>query len=429
MVSGKVVALGVAVVLALAGVVVFLVVSSSPSGPSEPAKPFAVFTVDGQTITVGGPRDKVLLVDFSGIVCDPCRLAEVALRELHPVYSDRVEFLSVFIGWGGGGADNASILSFRSSEAAAGRPIPWHLATAALTMQTDYGVVTIPDMFVIDQRGFVVHEWKGAVGVHPTEGVRSDLPPALERAIAGNATPINVTSLSIPALLVVAAFLSFFSPCSFPVLPAFMTYYLKEDAKGAKASNAVAAGRGFLASLGIVAVYGLIAIIIAAAGFAAQAIVKWLPPIIGVVLIVLAVLTLLPFQYHFLTRPFIALKQKLVARFGGKWTPGLGAKLFSFGVGYGAAGFACVAPPFIGAVLNASALGSMDQAIVGLVLYVSIVISLMVTITVALHIAGDRALRRVKAWAGAMKYVSAVALIIAGLYLIWLFLAAYVFSG
>ena len=226
-----------------------------------------------------------------------------------------------------------------------------------------------------------------------------------------------------------AAFLSFFSPCSFPVLPAFMAYYLKEDAKGAKASNAVAAGRGFLASLGIVTVYGIIAVVVAAAGFAAQAVVKWLPPVIGVVLIVLAVLTLLPFQYHFLTRPFIALKQRIAARFGGRWEPGLGAKLFAFGAGYGAAGFACVAPPFIGAVLNASAIGSPEQAVLGLALYILIVIGLMVGITVALHMAGDRALQKVKAWSGAMKYVSAVALIIAGSYLLWLFLTAYVFSG
>jgi cytochrome c-type biogenesis protein len=426
--SGKVAAVAVVVTIALASVGVFWVVSSAPPNPASPARAFTIFGVDGETITVDGPRDNVLVLDFSGIVCDPCRLTEIAIREMYPVYSDRVQFVSAFIGWGGGGADNASILAFRSAEASRGRPIPWSLATAALTMQTDYGVVTIPDIFVIDRRGYVVFEWKGTVGVNPTTGVRNDLPPALNRAIAGTATPIDVASLSIPALLVVAALLSFFSPCSFPVLPAFMTYYLKEDAKGAKASKAVAASRGFLASLGIVSVYGIIAVVITALGFAAQAVVKWLPPVIGVLLIVLAILTLLPFQYHWLTRPFVALKQKIAARLTGGRTPGLGAKLFAFGMGYGAAGFACVAPPFIGAVLNASALGSPDQAILGLVLYVLIVISLMVTITVALHVAGDRALQKVKAWSGAMKYISAVALIIAGVYLIWLFLAAYVLA-
>jgi len=145
----------------------------------------------------------------------------------------------------------------------------------------------------------------------------------------------------------------------------------------------------------------------------------------GVVLITFGILALLPFQYHWLTRPFIALKNKIAAQFGGKWQPGTRTKLFAFGAGYGAAGFACVAPPFIGAVLNASALGAPDQAFLGLGLYVAIVIALMVSVTVALHVAGDRALKKIRAWSAAMKYVSAAALIIAGGYLLYLFYVAY----
>ena len=141
-------------------------------------------------------------------------------------------------------------------------------------MQTDYGVETLPHAFVIDGEGYVNLEWAATVGVSPTDSARANLRPAIERALAGTGTRIDVTSLSVPVLLVVAAFLSFFSPCSFPVLPAFMAYYLKEDAKGAKASNAVAAGRGFLASLGIVTVYGIIAVVVAGAGFAGQALVN-----------------------------------------------------------------------------------------------------------------------------------------------------------
>jgi len=149
----------------------------------------------------------------------------------------------------------------------------------------------------------------------------------------------------------------------------------------------------------------------------------------GVVLITFGILALLPFQYHWITRPFIALKNRIVGAFGGKWEPGVGTKLFAFGAGYGAAGFACVAPPFIGAVLAASAIGSPGLAAIGLFLYVAIVILLMIGVTVALHIAGDRALKKIRVWSVAMKYISAAALIIAGAYLLYLFVLAYFATG
>jgi len=256
--------------------------------------------------------------------------------------------------------------------------------------------------------------------------VSAAMAPALDRTIQGNAGTISVTALSIPALLIVAALLSFFSPCSFPVLPAFMAFYMNLDAKGEtdptrKPTTRTAASRGFVASLGMVSVYGIVAGVVFAAGLAAQGVIPFISPIVGVILILMAILTLLPYQYHFLTRPFIALKRRIAARFGGKWTPGVRAKLFAFGAGYGAAGFACVAPPFIGAMLNASAIGAPDQALFGLALYVIVVVVTMILVVVGLHVAGERLLKKIRVWSAAIKYVSAVALLIAGGYLLWLF--------
>lgn len=417
-----------AAVLGVLFLAMVLAGSAPLSAAADLAPSFTVFTVDGETISTNSTRGQVVILDFSGTVCDPCRIVEVALRSLYAEYSDRVVFLSVFIGGGYGSNDNASILSFRQAEEANDKPVPWHLASSPPELGLAYAVSTIPHAFVIDGRGYVTKDWTPYVGFS-ADSVKRDLSAAFNAALAGTATPIDVTSLSIPALLVVAALLSFFSPCSFPVLPAFMAYYLNLDAKGTKASTKVAAGRGFVASLGIVTVYGIIALVIFAVGFAAQAVVKWLPPVIGVVLIVLAILSLLPYQYHFLTRPFIALKQKIVARFSGKWQPGVGAKLYAFGMGYGAAGFACVAPPFIGAVAYAAAIGSPGQAVGGLLLYVVVVIAVMVAVVVSLHTAGDRVLKRIRSWSGIMKYVSAIALIIAGSYLLYLFAAAYLVAG
>ena len=419
----KYIVLGIVSAIVALAAVWFLVLA--PGAPARPS--FDLTDIDGEQLTSAGLRGQVVLLEFSGTWCEPCRIVEAGFKDFYPSYENRTVFISVMIPPAN---DPTSLENHRLN-----RGIPWHIAPDMAgneSLMLRFNVPSLPRVFVLNREGYVTGDWSPPIGF-TSETVKRDVGADLDAALAGIGTPIELTAISIPALLVVAALLSFFSPCSFPVLPAFMAFYLKEEAKGGmegkKASNAVAAGRGFVASLGIVTVYGIIALLVFAAGFAAQAVITALPPIIGVVLVTLGILTLLPFQYHWLTRPFIELKRRIAAKIGRGREAGMGTKLFAFGAGYGAAGFACVAPPFVGAVLNAAALGSPEQAILGLALYIGIVIGLMVVITVALHVAGDRALQKVKAWSGAMKYISAVALIIAGSYLLWLFLIAYVFTG
>lgn len=416
-VHGKVAAVAAVIV---AGVIIaaaaFSALGAPPPAPL-PAPPFSLRDINEIPLNSEGLRGNVTLLEISGTWCEPCRIVENAFKDLFPAYRDRVVFLTVFIP----PLNNKTSLEIHRQD----REIPegWHLATDTDNVQSKFGVASLPRVFVIDREGYVTLDWLPTPYTGLSEEViRQAVAPALDRTLEGRSAAINVSALSIPALLVVAAFLSFFSPCSFPVLPAFMAYYLRLDAGGEKkASPRVATGRGFVASLGMVTVYGIIALVVFAAGIAAQHTLPYLPPVIGVVLILAAVLSLLPFQYHWITRPFVALKNRVATRLGGRWTPGMRTKLFTFGAGYGAAGFACVAPPFIGAMLNASALGQPEQAAFGLILYVVIVVALMIAVTLALTLAGDRALKRIRVWSAAMKYISAVALLIAGGYLLWLF--------
>ena len=398
----------IAGMLVVAGALAFF---GTPSAARAPE--YRVVDIDGNALNSTDLRGDVVLIEFSGTWCEPCRIVENAFKEIFPSYSDRVVFLSVFIP----PLNNQSALELHRQD----RDIPlgWHLAPDSDAMQTKFGVATLPRLFVVDRNGFVTLNW-GPTAIFSEETVKGVVMPALDGSLAGTASAVSVSSLGVPALMVLAALLSFFSPCSFPVLPAFMAYYLNLDAKGTKAGPKVAAGRGFLASLGMVAVYGIIALVVLTAGLAARNL-QYISPAIGVVLIVAAILSLLPFQYHYLTRPFIALKQRIAARLGGRWTPGMGSKLFAFGAGYAAAGFACVAPPLIGAMSAASTVGRPEEAVLGIVLYALIVIGLMMAVTVALTVAGDRAIRKVRVWSGVMKYVSATALLIAGIYLLYLF--------
>src|SRR3990170_4269015 len=384
---------------------------AQPAVAADPAPGWSLTDIDGNDVSSSTLLGRIVILEFSGTWCEPCKIVEAAFIRMDPLYDEsQVDFLSVFIPPSN---DPASLEVHRRN-----RGTTWHLAQDTDELQTRYGVGTLPRVFVINPQGFVTKDWAPAVGFDSCS-VQKDMTVAIDQAVGGAA--IDVTALSIPLLLVVAAFLSFFSPCSFPVLPAFMAYFLKIDTAGTRATTRVAAGRGFVASLGIVTVYGLIALVILAAGLAASAVIPFISPVMGVTLITFGILALLPFQYHWLTRPFIALKNRLAGAIGGKWTPGVKAKLFAFGAGYGATGFACVAPPFIGAVLNASAIGAPEQALFGLALYVIVVIVTMILVVVGLHLAGERLLMKIRVWSAVIKYVSAVALLIAGGYLLWLF--------
>lgn len=419
-----------AAALVLVALALSVLAAIPPARAADLAPSWTLTDIDGNNVSSSALRGHVVVLDFAGTWCGPCKIVEAAFEEIYANYSAKgVVFLSVFE------PPANSVQDIQNYRAA--RNVPWKMAPDTDGVSSRYSVYEIPRFFVIDKDGYVTSDWATYPGF--TQGAaREAAASALDRTLQGTATPFTITAASIPILLVIAAVLSFFSPCSFPVLPAFMAFYLNLDAKGnettgVKATTKTAAARGFVSSLGIVTVYGLIALVLLAAGVAAQAAVGqaivWLPPIIGVILILFGILTLLPFQYHFLTRPFSALKKRLAARLGKRWTPGLKAKLFAFGMGYGAAGFACVAPPFIAAVLYASTLGSFQEAVLGLLLYVLVVIALMIVIVVAIHTAGDRAMKKIRAWSGIIKYVSAAALIIAGVYLLWLFLSTSVFVG
>src|SRR5207245_9178298 len=124
---------------------------------------------------------------------------------------------------------------------------------------------------------------------------------------------------------------------------------------------------GMLSSFGIILVYGLIAgVLILTAGVAA-AYVPPLQAVVGGLLIVMGAVMFTAIQYNWLVNPFRSLRKRLFPT----WTPNeartVQGKLFSSGVGYGAAGFGCVAPPCIPPVLGATVFGGFaaGHAVVG----------------------------------------------------------------
>ena len=169
-------------------------------------------------------------------------------------------------------------------------------------------------------------------------------------------------------------------------------------------------------------VYGIVGAIVILAGAAAAKTMPFIQPIVGGVLIALGILTLTSKQFYFLATGVEKIRARL---FGNKEenTDRYYTSLFAYGAGYGAAGFGCVAGPFVAASLQASALGGVGLGVLAFLFYAACVIALMVAITILLSVVGAKAVTKMNRYTDLIKKVSAVVLIAAGAYLVYFFWA------
>jgi len=408
--------------LVLSGILVIALAAVAPPTvlAASLAPDFTIRLSDRANFTLSQHRDKVVVLDFMYLGCPSCKLAETALKSVYWKYRNDTatagQYETVSIGILPEYID--TLEEFASYKQSRGLPWPMGPAGAAEGNAVQlYGVSEVVHLFVINKEGYVTWSYVARVGLDPCALTR-DLDAAVAAAFSGQAQTIEVGNAGVFALIAVAALASFLSPCSFPLLPGYMTHYLTRHAQrgGTKAQGALG---GFAAGLGIIVVYGVIGLIVVAAGAAAAAVVPILQPIVGGVLIALGLLTLTSRQFYFLSEAVEKLRARL---FGDKeQSERFYLSLFSYGAGYGAAGFGCVAAPFIAAVLFATAMGGAAMGALAFLVYAVIVIALMVALTVALSVVGETAVKKLNKYTEVIKKISAVVLILAGIYLIYFF--------
>ncbi len=384
---------------------------------SGTAPGFSLVDVDGDALNLTQLRGRIVLLEFMYIGNASAELARPVLRAAYAAHASLVTGLSIDVR----PSDTRDALrSYRDAQG-----IPWRVARDTDNVSVRYAVTSVVHIVLVSQGGLVAFR---QVGFSP--GDETNLSAKLENAIAALIPPPpgdNLQIVSIFALAALAAVGSFFSPCSFPMFPGYMAVFLGLDTQSPEQkSRKRSVAYGVLSSFGIILVYGIIGIVVLAIGAAAAAIVPALQPIVGGVLIFMGVLMFTAVQFNFLVNPFRKVRQRLFPN----WTPNTvqstSGKLFSYGVGYGAAGFGCVAPPFIAAVLNATTLGGPLSGLTVLVVYALIVIAIMIAVTFVLATLGQTALKKINRYTETIKKVSAVVLIIAGIYLVYYWYAAWV---
>ena len=119
----------------------------------QPAPDFNVVSTSGQQISRENYRGHVLLIDFFATWCQPCRQSIPHLVEMNRKYGKQgLQILGLSADEDG----ERSVRAFASQYR-----ITYPLALAGDTTTADFGIRSVPVMFVVDRKGVVVEVYRG----------------------------------------------------------------------------------------------------------------------------------------------------------------------------------------------------------------------------------------------------------------------------
>ena len=202
-----------------------------------------------------------------------------------------------------------------------------------------------------------------------------------------------------------AGLLAVLAPCSLPMLPGFVAYYM--NAEGRENNMFSAITFGLLTVLGFLSVFMVIGILPSFAINTVASRIKLVTPFIGVILIILGL-------GHMFSDIFYRIPTLQLAS-----PEGTGYKAFYiYGLGYGTASMACSFPVFVLLVLQASTAGGFFGIIGMFVVYGLGAATVIIPLSIALTFSRELIYRRLMQLMPHMKKINAFILIIAGLYMI-----------
>lgn len=228
------------------------------------------------------------------------------------------------------------------------------------------------------------------------------------------------TLYSLYLIAIVAGVATFFSPCSFPLLPGYLSFYYRSE-QGERGNTAFS--RGVLAALGVVSFNIVLGVVIAMLG---QGVATTLsisssnPSLltrlfrlgIGTILIALGALQLSNVTFHNRTIDTVAKRFSSVAKSGERG-------LYLYGFGYNLAGIGCAGPIMAGLVVYALGLGGFGIAFLAFVVYSSTMALLMIVLSLLVSKSKFILIDRLKASTPRIKKATSLILLAVGAFLIY----------
>ena len=421
-------------VLFAVGTVVMLiltVVLYGMIGGDNNAPDFTLKDTDEMTFSLSDYEgEKIVILDFMFSTCEPC---EKFVKEALGPYSEKMDkedvvilSISVF-----GNDDEAKLKDYAKQH-------NWRHALGDKDGEIEiaYDVIGTPKIFIIDKKGEITYSHIGPIS-------ENELSSEVEKAISGQGGVVNLKESSIYLFAVGAGVMVFFSPCSFPMLPGYMSFYLANKKQRTGKFDETAAREtlpdGLAAAAGLAGVLLLIGILLIPFVSIIGGFLGHLELLIGLVLTGLGIVMVMEYDSEKIVRPFrelmfrIGSSSPMMAIKGGiekgiRMTTGKdfsfsddsdGTRigLFWYGVAYGSAAAGCVAPVVIG-LLTAS----INQGIItGLLVFLIFSITagtLMVAFTMMVAASETTIVDKMKASTRQIEMAGGVIMIIVGMYLI-----------
>ena len=312
-------------------------------------------------------------------------------------------------------------------------------------IEIDYNVIGTPKIFIIDKEGKITYSHVGPIS-------ESELSNEVDKALTGQGGVVNLKESSIYLFAVGAGVMVFFSPCSFPMLPGYMSFYLANKKQRTGKFDETAAREtlpdGLAAAAGLAGVLLLIGILLIPFVSVIGGFLGHLELLIGIVLTGLGVVMVMEYDSEKIVQPF----RKLVAQIGSS-APALMAKqgiekgikattgkefscsdnsdgtrvgLFWYGVAYGSAAAGCVAPVVIGLLTASISQGIITGLLVFLIFAMTAGI-LMVAFTMMVAASETTIVDRMKASTRQIEMAGGIIMIVIGIYLMYYYLSTNVF--
>ncbi len=237
-------------------------------------------------------------------------------------------------------------------------------------------------------------------------------------ALLKNALPaFGVYSLYL--LSVVSGIATFFSPCSFPLLPGYLSLYY--DAGSSERKQALE--RGALAAAGVVTFTVILGVVVALLGQGVASSFSISNPSpslftrvirigLGAILVSLGALQLSNFTFHNHALDSLTGRFYSEARAGNRG-------LYLYGFGYNAAGIGCAGPIMAGLIVFALASGGFINAFLAFALYSATMASLMLGVSLLVAESKTVLVSSLKYSTAKVKKASSAILIVVGVFLIY----------
>jgi cytochrome c-type biogenesis protein len=238
----------------------------------------------------------------------------------------------------------------------------------------------------------------------------------------------DMGALNLYFLAVTAGVASFFSPCAFPLLPTYFSFYhqARQNEAHLPAAKASNLQLGMAAALGVITFNLLLGLIIATLGAgmaksssisseASGQLVRIFRGAVGAILLLLGIA-----QFAGWT-----LKPRFVDAFAFRTRPlrdsarSLWRGLYFYGLGYNAAGMGCTGPILAGLIIAALSSGGFVPALIAFGIFSLTMGLLMLLLSALIAASRDKLIARLKAATPKIKLGSSIVLVLVGLFNIY----------